>query len=82
MHVEYKNRPTISVSQCRHRLRPGSFAWFEWFPAAACTISNLNVSPGDVMYGLICVYTSTEAAVYLGNMTTGELRVVRERRVI
>lgn len=25
------------------------------------------------MYGLICVYTSTEAAVYLGNMTTGEL---------
>jgi hypothetical protein len=50
-----------------------TFAWFEWFPAAACTISNLDVSPGDVMYGLICVYTSTEAAVYLGNMTTGKL---------
>ena len=50
-----------------------AFAWFEWFPAAACTISNLDVNPGDVMYGLICVYTSTEAAVYLGNMTTGKL---------
>jgi hypothetical protein len=25
------------------------------------------------MYGLICVYTSTEAAAYLGNITTGKL---------
>jgi Peptidase A4 family len=50
-----------------------TFAWFEWYPAAACTISNLAVSPGDVMYGLISVYTSTEVAVYLGNMTTSKL---------
>jgi hypothetical protein len=50
-----------------------TFAWFEWFPADPCTLSNIAVSPGDVMYGLICVYTSTEVAVYLGNMTTGTL---------
>jgi Peptidase A4 family len=50
-----------------------TWAWFEWFPAKACTISNLAVSPGDVMYGLICIYTSAEAHIYLGNMTTGQL---------
>jgi hypothetical protein len=50
-----------------------TFAWFEWFPAFPVMVSNLAVSPGDVMYALICVYTSTEVAVYLGNLTTGVL---------
>jgi Peptidase A4 family len=50
-----------------------TYAWFEWYPAGAHTISDLAVSPGDVMYAVICVYTSTEAAVYLGNLTTSTL---------
>jgi hypothetical protein len=34
-------------------------------------ISNLPVSPGDVMSCLICVYSPTEAGVYMRNVTTG-----------
>jgi hypothetical protein len=52
---------------------PVTFAWFEWFPQDPVTVTNLDVSPGDVMYCVICVYSPTEAAVYLGNMTTGQL---------
>jgi hypothetical protein len=64
---------TGTTQQITYGASQVTFAWFEWFPASACTISNLDVSPGDVMYALICIYTSTEAAVYLGNMTTGKL---------
>lgn len=34
-------------------------------------ISNLPVSPGDVMYGVICVYSATSAGIHLLNVTTG-----------
>lgn len=50
-----------------------AFAWFQWLPAPPSTLSNLAVSPGDVIYGLICIDTSAEARIYLGNMTTGQL---------
>lgn len=48
-----------------------SFAWFEWFPADPETITNLEVSPGDTMCATICVYSPTEAGIYLLNVTTG-----------
>ncbi len=35
------------------------------------SISNLPVSAGDVMYGLICVYSATSAGIHLLNVTTG-----------
>jgi Peptidase A4 family len=47
-----------------------SFAWFEWYPAAPVTISNLKVSPGDTIQCTICVYSPTEAGIHLLNMTT------------
>lgn len=47
------------------------YAWWCWFPAKLVVISNLRVSPGDVMYCLICVQDNTDATVQLSNLTTG-----------
>lgn len=46
------------------------YTWFEWFPAGEVAISNLSVSPGDVMYCLICVTSTTTATVYFSNQST------------
>jgi hypothetical protein len=64
---------TGTTQQITYGDSTSTFAWFEWFPVPPCTLSNLAVSPGDVMYGLICIDTSSEARIYLGNMTTGQL---------
>ena len=64
---------TGTTQQITHDDSTSTFAWFQWFPAPPGTLSNLAVSPGDVVYGLICIDTSTEARIYLGNMTTGQL---------
>jgi len=48
-----------------------SYLWFEWYPAPPIEITNLRVSPGDTMYGVICVYSPTEAGIHLLNRTTG-----------
>jgi len=50
-----------------------SFAWFEWYPAYPVGITNLPVSPGDIMYCAICVYSPTEAGIHLLNVTRGVL---------
>ncbi len=46
------------------------YAWWEWFPTGEVAISNLPVSPGDVMYCLICVNSATTATVYISNQST------------
>ncbi len=47
------------------------YAWWEWFPAGEVAITNLSVSPGDVMYCLICVDSASSATVYFSNQATG-----------
>ena len=47
------------------------YTWWEWFPAGEMAITNLPVSPGDVMYCLICVNSTTSATVYFSNQATG-----------
>lgn len=47
------------------------YAWWEWYPAGEVAISNLPVSPGDVMYCLICADTATHATVSFSNQSTG-----------
>jgi len=47
------------------------YTWWEWFPAGEVKISNLPVSPGDVMYCLICADTATHATVYFTNQSQG-----------
>ena len=47
------------------------YTWWEWFPAGEVAITNLPVSPGDVMYCLICVNSSSSATVYFSNQSTG-----------
>jgi hypothetical protein len=47
------------------------YAWWEWFPAGEVKISNLPVSPGDVMYCLICADSTTHATVSFSNQSTG-----------
>lgn len=46
------------------------YAWWEWFPAGEVAITNLHVSPGDVMYCLICVNSTTTATVYISNQSS------------
>lgn len=47
------------------------YTWWEWFPAGEVKISNLPVSPGDVMYCLICADSTTHALVMFSNQSTG-----------
>jgi hypothetical protein len=47
------------------------YTWWEWFPAGEVKISNLPVSPGDVMYCLICADSTTHATVTFSNQSTG-----------
>jgi len=47
------------------------YTWWEWYPAGEVAISNLPVSPGDVMYCLICADTTTHATVYFSNQSSG-----------
>ena len=47
------------------------YTWWEWFPAGEVKISNLPVSPGDVMYCLICADTTSHATVYFTNQSQG-----------
>lgn len=47
------------------------YAWWEWFPASEVAITNLPVSPGDTMYCLICVNSTTTATVYISNQSSG-----------
>jgi hypothetical protein len=64
---------TGTTQQITYGDSTSTFAWFQWLPAPPSTLTNLAVSPGDVMYGLICIDTSAEVRIYLGNMTTGQL---------
>lgn len=47
------------------------WAWWEWKPADPVSITNLVVSPGDVMYCVIRARSPIEANFYLVNETTG-----------
>lgn len=46
--------------------------WWEWFPGATFEITNLPVSPGDTVNGLVCVDpgSATTASVSLYNVTS------------
>jgi hypothetical protein len=48
-----------------------TYAWWEWLPDDPRTVSNLSVSPGDVFYCAVVLLSSTEAAFYMLNFTTG-----------
>ena len=47
------------------------YTWWEWFPAGEVKIGNLPVSPGDVMYCLICADATNHATVYFTNQSEG-----------
>jgi hypothetical protein len=58
-------QPPLVSKQC--------YAVYEWWPYDWVVISNLPVSFGDTMAGLICLPSTTEADFYLVNLTTGVL---------
>jgi hypothetical protein len=50
------------------------YPWHEWYPASWVEITNLTISPGDLISMLICTTQgagSTEATIYFGNQTSG-----------
>ena len=46
------------------------YAWFEWFPYSWVQISNFPVSPGDVVYLLLCADGSNNAMAWMQNLTS------------
>jgi Peptidase A4 family len=52
-------------------LSKSCYAVYEWFPNSWSAITNLPVSFGDTMIGLICMESPTEAFFSLLNMTSG-----------
>ncbi len=49
------------------------YPWWEWFPESEIAITNLPVSPGDLLTALICTSGAgaTQASLFLTNRTTG-----------
>jgi hypothetical protein len=49
------------------------YPWHEWYPASWVEITNLAISPGDMILMLICTSgaASTTATIYFGNYTSG-----------
>lgn len=52
-------------------LSKNCYAWHEWWPNSWTAITNLPVSFGDTMQGLVCMESTTEAYVNLLNLTSG-----------
>jgi hypothetical protein len=49
-----------------------TYLWWEWFPNPEVQVTNVPVLSGHVMYCLICATSSTDAMIYLSNITTGD----------
>ncbi len=47
------------------------YAWWEWYPNYEMQISNFPVNSGDYMTCLICATSTTQASIYITNITTG-----------
>jgi len=47
------------------------YAWWEWFPNYETEITNLAISPGDMVTMLLCSSGPTSGTVYFTNRTTG-----------
>jgi hypothetical protein len=47
------------------------YAWWEWYPEGEVQITNLEVSPGDMVTMLLCSSGPTTGTVYFTNRTTG-----------
>ena len=62
-----------SVYQSGNSVSRTIYPWHEWFPASWVVITNLAISPGDMVTMLICTNgaASTTATIYFGNHTSG-----------
>jgi Peptidase A4 family len=49
-----------------------TYLWWEWYPGPEIQVTNIPALSGHVMYCLICVLSTTEAIIYLNNITTGD----------
>ena len=47
-------------------------AWYEWYPANAVTISNLNISAGDSVFVQIWATSPSQGRLYFVNFTTAK----------
>jgi hypothetical protein len=63
-----------SVFQSGNSVTRNIFPWHEWYPSSWVEITNLTVSPGDMISMLICTAQgagSTTAMIFFGNHTSG-----------
>jgi hypothetical protein len=59
------------TADAKGNLSKNCYAWYEWWPNSWQAITNLPVSFGDTMLGLICMDSPTEAFFNLLNLTSG-----------
>jgi Peptidase A4 family len=62
---------TLQSVSANGSLSKNCYAWYEWWPNSFQAITNLPVSFGDTMLGLICLDSPTEAYFNLLNVTSG-----------
>ncbi len=51
------------------------YAWWEWFhmgDSGAVSIDNFPVSPGDAIYCLLCVHSTTSGSFFMRNVSSGD----------
>jgi hypothetical protein len=63
-----------AVYQSGSSISRSIYPWHEWFPSSWVEITNLAISPGDLISMLICTAQgegSTTATVYFGNQSSG-----------
>jgi hypothetical protein len=63
-----------SVFESGNSITRNIYPWHEWYPSSSVEITNLNISPGDMISMVICTAKgvgSTTATIYFGNQTSG-----------
>jgi hypothetical protein len=63
-----------AVYQSGSSIQRSIYPWHEWYPSSWVEITNLSISPGDLVSMLICSAQgagSTTATIYFGNQSSG-----------
>jgi Peptidase A4 family len=62
-----------AVFQSGSSITRSFFPWHEWYPSNWVEITNLSISPGDLVSVLVCTQGagSTTATIYFGNQSSG-----------
>jgi hypothetical protein len=79
----YNNGPDIvqagteSDATCANGATTGTYyPWFEWYPGYETQITNLAISPGDIIGAQVDLSTATSGGVFVTNETTNQYAAI------